>query len=240
MTKAPSPATCEAQRHCLSIVREQDEDFYLSSRYAGPADHARVIALFAFQIELRRIPHVVSEPALGEIRLQWFRDALEEVASGAPARAHPAIQAAAATELAGAGYRDDMERLIDARARLLYEPRFSSLADLSSFVQEAEVPLARIAAGDGAAAHPAIGRIAGAYALARFTARLAPDLSAEACAEAQHILRGAANAPAVNAGILGRVAYLGLARGYAQRPDGRAWPIAKRLAMFACVAGGRL
>ncbi|HBS32180.1 MAG TPA: phytoene/squalene synthase family protein, partial [Parvularcula sp.] len=55
----------------MGLVAAADEDFRLSLNYAAPADRARLAALFAFLIELRRIPSSVSEAALGEIRLQW-------------------------------------------------------------------------------------------------------------------------------------------------------------------------
>jgi len=238
MTDAKSKNST-AESPSLSLVHDQDEDFYLSSRYAGEADRARVTALFALQIELRRIPYVVSEPPLGEIRLQWFRDALDEIASGATVRAHPTIQAIAAAGLVDAKTRPDLDRLIDARAWLLYEPRFSSLDDLKSFLREAEAPIATIATGVGGALSPAIEQFADAYALARFAPLLAPDLAAEACAEAQRILHGVETPLIANADIIGRAAFLGLARGYAKRPDGRAWPIEKRLALFRCVMSGR-
>jgi phytoene synthase len=40
------------------------------------------MALNAFNAEIARIPDLVSEPALGEIRLQWWRDALETLEEG--------------------------------------------------------------------------------------------------------------------------------------------------------------
>ncbi|MEC9368050.1 MAG: phytoene/squalene synthase family protein [Pseudomonadota bacterium] len=58
------------------LVREQDPDRYLSVLFAPKAARESLMALYAFGCELHRIPRVVSEPMLGEIRLQWWRDAL--------------------------------------------------------------------------------------------------------------------------------------------------------------------
>ena len=40
-----------------------------------------LFALYAFNVELARIGEQVSEPQLGEIRLQWWRDALDRASS---------------------------------------------------------------------------------------------------------------------------------------------------------------
>ncbi len=240
MTETLPDASDSAEPYCSALVRDNDEDFFLSSRYAAAPDRLRQIALFALQTELRRIPHIVSEPPLGEIRLQWFRDALDEIASGAPVRAHPTTQTIAAAGLVDAASRADLERLIDARARLLYEPRFSSVDDLKGFLAEAEAPLAMIAARGTTHDARSLRRLAEAHALARFAPMLAPELAADACAMARRELQEAAQgAPPVSAGLAGRIAYLGLARGYAQRPDARPWPLGKRLALFQCVMSGR-
>ena len=102
--------------HCVEIIRAGDEDLFLSLGYALEADRARLAALFAFQIELRRIPVIVSEPPLGEIRLQWWREALGEIASGAAPRAHPVVSLLAASGALDSETRELAERLIEARA----------------------------------------------------------------------------------------------------------------------------
>ncbi|MDH3579411.1 MAG: squalene/phytoene synthase family protein [Hyphomicrobiales bacterium] len=63
-------------------VRSHDLDRYLATLFA-PA-HARdpLMALYAFNIDVSRIPGAVSEPMLGEVRLQWWRDALEVLEKG--------------------------------------------------------------------------------------------------------------------------------------------------------------
>jgi 15-cis-phytoene synthase len=60
----------------LAIVRAYDYDRYISALLAPAARRADLMLLYAFDAELARIPATVSEPMLGEIRLQWWRDAL--------------------------------------------------------------------------------------------------------------------------------------------------------------------
>ncbi len=224
----------------MGLVAAADEDFRLSLNYAAPADRARLAALFAFLIELRRIPSSVSEAALGEIRLQWHREALDEIVAGKRPRAHPVVAAlAASVDVAAA--RPTLETMIDARARLLYAPAFATLSDLRQFLAAAEAPLAVIALGDqGDAPGAAALGLAEAHALARLAPVFAPALAAEAAAAALDLR--AQHAPML-AGLspeaFGRIAFLALTRGHAARPDGAAWPVMKRLALVRAVARGR-
>lgn len=60
-------------------MKRYDHDRYLAVLLA-PADlRSKLAALYAFEVELERVPHTVSEPMLGEIRFQWWRDVLEKL-----------------------------------------------------------------------------------------------------------------------------------------------------------------
>ena len=62
-----------------SLIRRVDPDRWLSSRFvADAAARADVIALYAYDHELARAPRVASNPLLGEIRLAWWREMLDE------------------------------------------------------------------------------------------------------------------------------------------------------------------
>ncbi len=216
----------------------RDEDFLLSERYASRPDRARVAAIFVIHEEIRRIPAAVSEPPLGEIRLQWWREALDAVMREGGRRDHPAIDFLAANGGLSSVDRDRFERLIDMRARLLYENEFRSFEDLRAFLRGAEAPLASIALGE---ANEGVERLCEAYALARFAPVLAPRLSADAAACAGALTDANAEAfTALSPQHAGRIAFLALSRGYAVRPDGRAWPLAKRLDMFRAILTGRI
>ncbi|SMX31426.1 Squalene/phytoene synthase [Octadecabacter ascidiaceicola] len=56
---------------------------------AAPVEARRVLfPLYAFNVEVARAPWVTEEPMIAEMRLQWWRDALEEIAKGGPVRRH--------------------------------------------------------------------------------------------------------------------------------------------------------
>lgn len=54
-----------------------------------------LIALYALNLGIARAAWASAEPMVGEMRLQWWRDALQEIATHQPVRAHPVLQAAA-------------------------------------------------------------------------------------------------------------------------------------------------
>lgn len=239
MTMVSESSLDRAIAHCADLVARNDEDFHLSARYAIGPDRSRMLALFAFLIELRRIPNAVSEPPLGEIRLQWHRDTLERLLAGERAAPNPVFEALAASGLITRETAPDFERMIDARARLLYDPAFADLKELTEFLRDAEAPVALVAAQTFAADRGEIETRSLAYALARFAPVMAPNIADAAAAESKSLI---ARHPGgkIPSELVGRLCFLSLARGYAARPDGRRWPLAKRATLLARVAAGRL
>jgi phytoene synthase len=63
-----------------TIARQGDPDRYLATLFSPNAARPQLLALIAFNVELARIGEQVSEPELGEIRLQWWREALHKEA----------------------------------------------------------------------------------------------------------------------------------------------------------------
>jgi phytoene synthase len=103
-----------------ALVRRVDPDRWLSSRFVADADRrADVIALYAYDHELARAPRVASNALLGEIRLTWWREVLDEIFEGRPVRRHPTAQALAAAVGRRRLEREPLESMIDARYREL-------------------------------------------------------------------------------------------------------------------------
>ena len=103
-----------------ALIRRVDPDRWLSSRFiADAAAREDVIAIYAYDYELARAPQVVSNPMLGEIRLTWWREALDEIFEGKAVRRHPAAQALALAVRRRGLAREPLEAMIDARYREL-------------------------------------------------------------------------------------------------------------------------
>ena len=80
------------------LVRRVDPDRWLATRFiADPAARADVVALYGLNYELARVAGGVSNALMGEIRLTWWREAMEEIAAGKPPRKHPNVEALAAS-----------------------------------------------------------------------------------------------------------------------------------------------
>jgi phytoene synthase len=98
------------------LIRRLDHDRWLSSRFiADPQARADVIAVYAFDHELRRALQVASRPLIAEIRLTWWREVLEQIAAGQPTRRHPTAQAVAAAVQRRGLPLDRLEAALDAR-----------------------------------------------------------------------------------------------------------------------------
>lgn len=110
MTEDPADTDLESQ------VRRLDPDRWLASRFvADPAARADLIALYAFDHELARAPRVASNPLVGEIRLSWWREMLDEAYERRPVRRHPTALALAGAISRRSLPREPLEAMIDAR-----------------------------------------------------------------------------------------------------------------------------
>ncbi len=63
-------------------VRRHDHDRFLTAIFAPEACREDLFALYAFNIEIAKTGEVVSEPLIGLMRLQWWRDALDRLGGG--------------------------------------------------------------------------------------------------------------------------------------------------------------
>jgi phytoene synthase len=109
-----------------ATVRRVDPERWLSSRFvAEPLARADVVALYAYDHELARAPRAASNALLGEIRLTWWREVLDEVFEGRAVRRHPTAQALAQAVARRALPREPLETMIDARYRELDAAPFS-------------------------------------------------------------------------------------------------------------------
>ncbi|MEM8616340.1 MAG: squalene/phytoene synthase family protein [Pseudomonadota bacterium] len=112
MTIPASPLPIQTWKQLDERIRRVDEARWLSSRYAPLPQRNGLIALYAFNYELARVRLVVSEPALGAIRFQWWRDALEDLATG-QIRQHEVVEALNEAMQTGPLERRSLEGLID-------------------------------------------------------------------------------------------------------------------------------
>jgi phytoene synthase len=129
-----------------AMMRRVDPDRWLSSRFVGQADaRTDIVALYAFDHELARAPKMASNALLGEMRLTWWREALDEIFEGRPVRHHPAAQALAGAVARRGLTREPLETMIDARYRQL-DPAPMSEAELLDWARDTGGLAAQLAA----------------------------------------------------------------------------------------------
>lgn len=151
-------------------VRRFDHDAYLVCLLAPRAHREALFSLFAFNIEVAKTAEVVSEPMLGQIRLQWWRETIETLAAGGPAR-HDAIVPLAEPVATGRLTPGLFERMIDAREQDLDPDPPRDLAALSAYAEASagslvELMLELLGAPRDAAARAVGRRVGTARALA--------------------------------------------------------------------------
>ena len=103
-----------------ALVHRVDPDRWLSSRFIAEAQaRADAVAIYAFDYELARAPKVATNPLIGEIRLTWWREVLDEAYGAGPVRKHPTAEALAGAIRRRGLPREPLEAMIDARYREL-------------------------------------------------------------------------------------------------------------------------
>jgi phytoene synthase len=120
----------DAYRHCEALVRDADKDRFIAGLFAPAARRRHLYALYAFAAEIARVREAAREPMPGELRLQWWRDA---VAGGG--EAHPVAAALRDTMARCALTEEALIALIDAHTFDLYDDAMAGMADLEAYAQ---------------------------------------------------------------------------------------------------------
>jgi phytoene synthase len=135
----------DAFAYCEALVRTADKDRFLAALFA-PAEHRGALhALYAFNLEMARMREIIREPLAGEIRLQWWNDAIASRAAG-EAGANPVAAALLATM---ARYRLPAELLtglIAAHRFDLYDEPMGTLADFNDYARATASAIIELAA----------------------------------------------------------------------------------------------
>ncbi len=154
--------------YCAEQVERFDNDRYLCSAFAAPARREGLLSLFAFNLEVARIREQVREPLLGQIRLQWWRETIEQIYRGATP-SHPVAASLTQTVRSFDLTANHFERYLEGRERDLEAAAPDDLAALESYAEQTAASLSALAlqvlgSGDEATA-TAMRHVAIAWAL---------------------------------------------------------------------------
>ncbi|MFC3677389.1 phytoene/squalene synthase family protein [Ferrovibrio xuzhouensis] len=136
MTESPD-------EYCAAEVRRQDPDRWLTALFAPDVRRPALLALYAFNAEIARAREAVSQPMIGQIRLQWWREAWEGITQDRP-RQHPVVLALHSH--CRQANPADVAALIDARERDMEPAPMADMAALLDYAEKTSAPLMRLAA----------------------------------------------------------------------------------------------
>ncbi|MEL6608210.1 MAG: squalene/phytoene synthase family protein [Pseudomonadota bacterium] len=129
---------------CAQIVEKADPERFAAAM-SVPLDARRVLMpLYAFNTEIVRAPWMTQEPMIAEMRLQWWRDALEEIAEGGPVRRHEVTTPLA--EVLPAEAARLLDDTVAARRWEVYRDPFADMAALEAYLTDTTGKLTEAAA----------------------------------------------------------------------------------------------
>jgi phytoene synthase len=163
-----------------ALARRNDPDRFLCALFAPPEARDTLFLLTAFNHELARARAATSQAMTGLIRLQWWRDVVEDAAAGKPPRRHEVAQPLADSIRAGLLQPEELLALVDAREAEV-EEEMPSRDALQAFLRGTSGGYALAAGrvlGAPPAAMPALQAVGAAYGLAGIL-RSIPALAAQ-------------------------------------------------------------
>jgi phytoene/squalene synthetase len=164
---------------CAALVERGDSDRFRVAMAAPPPAREILFPLYAFNLEVARAPWVTKEPMLAEMRLQWWRDVVENTAGGQTPPAHEVAGPLGALLREGRLDPALLDALIEARRRDIDVERFTAF-DLRPYLEGTSGNLLWAGAkalGEPETSRSAIMRAAFASGLASWLIAL-PDLAA--------------------------------------------------------------
>jgi phytoene synthase len=153
----------------VALARALEPDRYLAALGAPAPARDDLIALAAFAAEIRRISRLVHDPLVGEIRLTWWREALEALVRGEPAD-HPIADALAGPIQRGVYPVSRLTGFIDAMVFDLSPMPFADSRAREVYLGKTEGTLFRLSLarlGGAEEQEPLVRTAAIAYGLAR-------------------------------------------------------------------------
>ncbi|MEM1078410.1 MAG: squalene/phytoene synthase family protein [Pseudomonadota bacterium] len=163
---------------CAALVERGDPERFLASMASPVPARSVLFPVYAFNLEVSRAPWVTEEVMIAEMRLQWWRDALEEIGAGAAPRAHEVV--APLDAVLDAQACAVLDALVVARRWEIYREPFKDADALDQYLEDTGAglvwTLGRLLGAGPEAETPLRGQ-GWAAALARYL-RAVPELEA--------------------------------------------------------------
>ncbi|KOS20965.1 NADH dehydrogenase (ubiquinone) complex I [Escovopsis weberi] len=132
-----------ARRYCMTRLQKNDYDAHLIRRFVPPAVQDTYTALRALNLELVHLPEMVSNPLIGNMRMNFWKESIEHTFAGQPPREpicillHRGLQDLEAR--AGSATRKSirfwLSRLVRTREKHMDNRPFASVAALEDYAE---------------------------------------------------------------------------------------------------------
>jgi NADH dehydrogenase [ubiquinone] 1 alpha subcomplex assembly factor 6 len=133
---APSPTSPEvkaAQAYCSNLVRKYDAPSYTLQYFIPAHILPAYTAIRAFNIEVARIPDLVSNAAVGAIRMQFWRDTINATFDQQPPAEPVAMLLSSVLSRGQKLNKSWFMKIINTRDQKLSHPGFTSISELESY-----------------------------------------------------------------------------------------------------------
>lgn len=134
----------DRDRIVMEAVRAADHDRYLAALYAPEDRRGALLSLYAFNAEIAGIRDHIREALPGEVRLQWWRDAIAAGPEGAAG--NPLAEALAETIARHRLPVQAFDNYLEARIFDLYDDPMPSRTDLEGYCGETASTIVQLAA----------------------------------------------------------------------------------------------
>ena len=121
---------------CAQIVEKGDADRFLAVMAAPVELREWLWPIYAFKVEVSRAPWVTEEPGIAEIRLQWWRDAVSEIAAGGAVRRHEVVEPLAHVVREAGLDCAALDQMVAARRWDIYNEAFEDAGHLHEYLQQ--------------------------------------------------------------------------------------------------------
>ncbi|KAI5920507.1 squalene/phytoene synthase [Camillea tinctor] len=133
----------KSRQYCIAQLRQSDYDSYLIRNFIPSSRRDAYDAFRAFNLELVRLPELVSNPTIGQLRMQFWRDAVNNTFAGKPPKEpimillHKVLAQLVETspESSPTSIKFWLLRLINTRQKYMDNRPFTSLAALEEYAE---------------------------------------------------------------------------------------------------------
>jgi len=129
---------------CAALVQRADPDRFMAAMAAPVAARPVLFPLYALNVEVSRAPWVTGEAMIAEIRLQWWRDALAEIAAGGMVRRHEVLTPLA--KVITPAQASDLDEMVTVRHWDIYRDPFEDPGHFERYINQTSGSLMSVAA----------------------------------------------------------------------------------------------